>query len=35
VGSTQPRAVPEDTAENRALNRRVEIVHVLSGDARP
>lgn len=34
VGSTQPRAVPEDTAENRALNRRVEIVHVLSGDAR-
>jgi len=35
VGSTQPRAVPEDTAENRALNRRVEVVHVLSGDTVP
>lgn len=35
VGSTQPRAVPDDTPENRARNRRVEIVHVLSGDATP
>jgi type VI secretion system protein ImpK len=32
VGSTQPRYVPEDEPENRARNRRVEIVHVLSGD---
>jgi hypothetical protein len=30
VGSTQPRYVPDDTAENRAKNRRVEIVHVFS-----
>jgi type VI secretion system protein ImpK len=35
VGSTQPRYVPDDTAENRAKNRRVEIVHVFSGDATP
>jgi type VI secretion system protein ImpK len=35
VGSTQPRAVPDDTAENRALNRRVEVVHMLSGDKAP
>jgi type VI secretion system protein ImpK len=35
VGSTQPRAVPEDTADNRALNRRVEVVHMLSGDKAP
>ena len=35
VGSTQPRYVPDDTAENRAKNRRVEIVHVFSGEATP
>jgi len=35
VGSTQPRFVPEDEPENRARNRRVEIVHVYSGDATP
>jgi len=35
VGSTQPRYVPEDEPENRARNRRVEIVHVYSGDATP
>jgi len=28
VGSTQPRYQPVDTAENRARNRRVEIIHV-------
>jgi type VI secretion system protein ImpK len=28
VGSTRPRAVPASTPENRALNRRVEIIHV-------
>ena len=32
VGSTQPRYNPPDTPENRAKNRRVEIVHVSSGD---
>ncbi len=32
VGSTQPRYSPPDTAENRAKNRRVEIVHVAAGD---
>ena len=32
VGSTQPRYNPPDTPENRAKNRRVEIVHVASGD---
>lgn len=35
VGSTQPRYQPEDTAENRARNRRVEIVHVLPGNPTP
>jgi type VI secretion system protein ImpK len=33
VGSTQPRYEPADTPENRAKNRRVEIVHVASGAA--
>ena len=33
VGSTQPRYQPADTAENRARNRRVEIMHVATGDA--
>lgn len=33
VGSTQPLFVPEDAPENRARNRRVEIVHVHAGDA--
>jgi type VI secretion system protein ImpK len=28
LGSTQPRHRPESTPENRARNRRVEIVHV-------
>jgi type VI secretion system protein ImpK len=28
VGSTEPRYKPESTPENRARNRRVEIVHV-------
>jgi type VI secretion system protein ImpK len=28
VGATQPRFTPADTAENRARNRRVEIIHV-------
>jgi type VI secretion system protein ImpK len=28
VGASQPRYRPESTAENRAKNRRVEIVHV-------
>jgi type VI secretion system protein ImpK len=28
VGSTQPRYRPESTPENRARNRRVEIMHV-------
>jgi type VI secretion system protein ImpK len=28
VGSTQPRYRPESTSDNRARNRRVEIVHV-------
>jgi type VI secretion system protein ImpK len=31
VGSTEPRYRPESTAENRARNRRVEIVHVAEG----
>ena len=31
VGSTQPKYLPPDTAENRARNRRVEIVHVATG----
>ena len=31
VGSTQPRYQPESSPENRARNRRVEIVHVASG----
>ncbi len=35
VGSTQPRFLPDDTPENRAKNRRVEIVHVLAGEATP
>jgi type VI secretion system protein ImpK len=35
VGSTQPRFLPDDTPENRAKNRRVEIVHVLAGGATP
>ncbi len=34
VGSTQPRYQPVDTAENRARNRRVEIVSVDEGAAR-
>lgn len=33
VGSSQPRFLPPDTAENRARNRRVEIVHVAGGAA--
>ena len=33
VGSSQPRFEPVDTVENRARNRRVEIVHVLDGAA--
>jgi flagellar motor protein MotB len=28
VGSSQPRYEPESAAENRARNRRVEIIHV-------
>jgi flagellar motor protein MotB len=28
VGSTQPRYKPVDTAENRARNRRVEIIQI-------
>jgi len=35
VGSTRPKYLPPDTAENRARNRRVEIVHVASADASP
>jgi type VI secretion system protein ImpK len=35
VGSTQPRFLPDDTPENRAKNRCVEIVHVLAGEATP
>jgi type VI secretion system protein ImpK len=35
VGSTQPRCEPEQTPEDRACNRRVEIVHVYSGGAVP
>jgi type VI secretion system protein ImpK len=35
VGSSQPRYLPPETAENRARNRRVEIVHVASGTAAP
>jgi len=31
VGSSQPRYTPESLAENRARNRRVEIVHVAAG----
>ena len=31
VGSSQPRFQPPDTPENRARNRRVEIVHVTGG----
>jgi len=33
VGSTQPRYRPESTPENRARNRRVEIIHVADGAA--
>jgi type VI secretion system protein ImpK len=33
VGSAQPRYKPVDTAENRARNRRVEIIHVATGAA--
>jgi type VI secretion system protein ImpK len=35
VGSSQPRHLPPDTPENRALNRRVEIVHVAAGAGAP
>lgn len=35
VGSAQPRYKPVDTTENRARNRRVEIVHAASPDAAP
>jgi type VI secretion system protein ImpK len=35
VGSSQPRHVPADTQVNRALNRRVEIVHVATGAPTP
>jgi type VI secretion system protein ImpK len=34
VGASQPRYQPPSTAENRARNRRVEIVHVSEGAAR-
>jgi type VI secretion system protein ImpK len=32
VGSTQPRYRPVDTSENRARNRRVEIIHTPAGE---
>jgi len=35
VGSSQPRFQPPDTPENRARNRRVEIVHVTGGAVVP
>jgi type VI secretion system protein ImpK len=35
VGSSQPRYLPPDTPENRALNRRVEIQHIASGGGAP
>jgi flagellar motor protein MotB len=35
VGSTQPRYQPVDTTENRARNRRVEIVHAATPDGAP
>ena len=35
VGSSQPRYLPPDTQVNRALNRRVEIVHVATGAPTP
>jgi type VI secretion system protein ImpK len=35
VGSSQPRYMPPDTAENRALNRRVEIQHLATGGGAP
>jgi type VI secretion system protein ImpK len=35
VGSTQPRYQPVDTDENRARNRRVEIVHSAAQDIPP
>jgi type VI secretion system protein ImpK len=35
VGATQPRYRPVDTAENRARNRRVEIVHVAPAEHAP
>jgi type VI secretion system protein ImpK len=35
VGSTQPRCVPERTPEDRACNRRVEILHLYSSGATP
>jgi len=35
VGSSQPRYMPPDTQENRALNRRVEIQHIASGGGAP
>jgi type VI secretion system protein ImpK len=31
VGSSQPRYRPESTSENRARNRRVEIIHLRQG----
>ena len=35
VGSSQPRHLPANTQVNRALNRRVEIVHVATGAPTP
>jgi type VI secretion system protein ImpK len=35
AGSTQPRYKPVNTAENRARNRRVEIIQVEQPEARP
>jgi len=34
AGSTQPRYKPVDTAENRARNRRVEIIQTQAGAAK-
>ena len=31
VGSSEPQAQPESTPENRARNRRVEIIHLRGG----
>jgi type VI secretion system protein ImpK len=31
VGSSQPRYRPESTPENRARNRRVEVIHLREG----